>query len=148
MERSEEQVITQEPVRVTLGGKRVDIKPLTMRKAKAVREKLAPILEKIYGREGALDTKETLKQAISESPDEIAAAVALYMGWDEAQTNEMLDTATELEMGVAFGVVMGLIFFPFQTQAGVMRMSLRPDQLERAAASKDRQPSAPLSTLQ
>ena len=136
--RTEEQIISQQSVKVWLGEEQYEIKPLTMRKAQAWREKLAPLMEKINARSNATNDTQSLQSAIMESPAETAEAVFSYLDLPKDEREKILDSATEEQMLIAFNHVMGLTFSPFLTQASIVKAVLHPESLLAASVQPSR----------
>lgn len=143
MERSEEAILLQQGVTVKLGKKDYELKPLTMRKAKAWRDSVAGLIEKILSKEGAVETPDSMRAAIVDSPDEMADAVFSYLDFSEKEKNAILDHATEEQVLAAFFAVMALAMRPFFGQRKMKEWMLHPEALEKAISA-----SEPPSTLQ
>jgi hypothetical protein len=138
MERTEEQIILQQGVKVQLGKKQYELKPLTMRKAAAWREGVASLVEKILSKEGAIETPESLRAAIITSPGEMAEAVFSYLDFSEKEKNAVLDHATEDQVLAAFFAVMALAMRPFFGQRKMKEWMLHPEALEKEMSASDR----------
>jgi hypothetical protein len=139
--QSEDEVVAQSAMTVTLGGTPYDIKPLTLGKAMAWRKKFAPELSKImagYGMQSAGPQDYLL--AFVDSAELMTGVVFGYA--PDLPQDTILDSATEQEMFQAFATVMAVAFGPFLGEA--MFLTQFKKQMEKAAASV----SEPSSRLQ
>jgi hypothetical protein len=124
--RSEADAVEQ-TLKITLGGKQYEVRPLSIKKARAWRDKLTPLINKMTSRDGALDSPEKLLSAIQGSPDEMAEIVFSYCGIDEKEVEE---TANELDISRAFGAIMGIAFAPFLSQQAVIKSLIQIHALQ------------------
>lgn len=124
--RTEDEILSLKPITVTFGEKKYQVQPLRLRKGKEWRQYIAPLVEKILGRDGALDSTAKLNQAILNSPDEMAEIVVSY---GDLPKDEILDSASEEQLCYAFNLVMGMAFSPFLTQQALVKAVLQPEAL-------------------
>lgn len=113
-ERTEEQIITQAPIVVTLGNHKYDIKPLTLGKAAKWRAKLTSIMAEVVNPMSAEPTDTNLNKAMIAAlvafPEKVTELVFLYA--PELPQETILAEATEEQMASAFSAVM-VVAYPF-----------------------------------
>jgi hypothetical protein len=133
MERTEEEILLHQGVKVRLGKKSYDLKPLTMRKASAWRTGLSGVVNSILSEEGAMETPQALRAAIVSSPAEMGEAVFSYLDLNEKERDVVLDTATEDQVMAAFFAVMAMAMRPFFGQRKMKEWMLHPEEVEKEA---------------
>jgi len=112
-ERTEEQKVFQEPVKVTLGGREFDVKPLVIKYSRPWRKKVIDLISVLP----------KYAQASTNDPDEFAKAMQMLMVECQDQVidlffeyakdlnrDEIEEIATEKDLSDAFEVVIGLAF--------------------------------------
>lgn len=112
-ERTEEQIVFQEGIKVTLGGKEYEIKPLSLKKAREWRKKFGELMTEVS--QGAnVKPDETEKVAVSINtlinilPDRI---IDLFFEYAPYLNKEQIENeATEQEMSKAFSEVISIAF--------------------------------------
>lgn len=118
MQRTEDQIISRAPIKVILGETAYEIKPLTITKQQAWRQKLATdmglIVDTFSGKvKSAADFNCGLRAAMFEAPEKMAQLVfdyAPYLPKDVILDEEK--GATEEQLAGAFDSIMTLAF-PF-----------------------------------
>lgn len=119
MEPNESSILAQDAIRVTFGEKPYDIKPLTIRKSREWRKLLVESLQQIVTNfqgkitevpEVASLLSSGLVNALVRFPEKQAELLFAYA--PNLPAEEILDTATEKQVQVAFSEVMRLAF-PF-----------------------------------
>jgi hypothetical protein len=117
-QRSEDEIISMSPMRVTLGHKEYDLHPLPIKKARIWREKLTNIMSEIVGSMGNKDISkqsmtEGLTAALIAFPDKVAD---LVFEWSpDLPQDTILEEATEGQMNAAFSAIM-VMAYPFLAQ--------------------------------
>lgn len=107
--RSEEDKLTQAPIKVMLGGKEYDIKPLVIRDARAWRGKVAQVLQQIpkylnVTTDNPEGFAEAMNSILVNMPDSI---VDLFFGYAKDLKREEIESiASEQELANAFQEVM------------------------------------------
>lgn len=113
VERSEEQKVFQEPIKVILGGQEYEIKPLVIKYSRPWRKKVVDLVATLP-KYALVDTSkpEEFEQAIKllmvESQDAIIDLFFEYA--KELDQGKIEEKATEGEIAIAFQVVMNLAF--------------------------------------
>jgi hypothetical protein len=129
--RTEEEVVGELPVHVSLGGKEYDIKPLTLLKAMAWRKQFGPQLAKVMSAHASnADTPDDFLVAFLESPELMVDALFAYA--PQLPKKQIMESCTEMELLRAFTQVMGVAFGPFLGQAAFMTQFKR--ELTKAMA--------------
>ena len=112
-ERTEEQKVFQEPIKVILGGQEYEIKPLVIKYSRPWRKKVVDLVATLP-KYAQVDTNkpEEFEQAIKllmvESQDTIIDLFFEYA--KELDQGKIEEKATEGEIAIAFQVVMNLAF--------------------------------------
>ena len=127
-ERTEEQKVFQEPIKVILGGREFDVKPLTIKYSRPWRKKVIDLVA----------TLPKYAQANTNKPDEFEQAIKVLMVESqdtiidlffeyarELNRDEVEEIATEAEIAIAFQVVMNLAF-PLSETLPTMMASEKP----------------------
>lgn len=116
-ERTEDDILSQAPVKVKLGEKEYELKPLTCRKAREWRLKLSESLSVITASFGQSPEPGNLGPALTSAlisfPEKLLELVFAYEPSLPRET--ILDEATEEQVASAFSVIMKLAF-PFLGQ--------------------------------
>jgi len=98
MERTEEQILFQDPLKVILGGKEYSLPPLTIAEARVWRKKLVEALNSITQRSSETsDRFSTLLIEVPEMTSDLFFAYAKTLKREEVEAN-----ATEGELVIAF----------------------------------------------
>ena len=113
MERTEEQKVFQEPIKVTLGGREYDVAPLVIKYSRPWRKKVIGLVSGLPKYAQADTNKpeefaEALNVLMVDSQDEIINLFFEYA--KDLDREEIEDVATESEIAVAFQAVMNLAF--------------------------------------
>ena len=121
--RTEEQKLTKAPITVMLGGKEYEIKPLVIRDAREWRKKLASLLSQLPAYVNiTTDNPEGFAQAMNAMvggmPDQMADLFFAYA--KDLPRDEIEASATEVELGEAFNVLMGVAFPLLKSLTGAM----------------------------
>ena len=109
-ERTEDDIVAQAPVRVTLGGKEYDLKPLVIKDSREWRRKFKEIsadLAKLFDTEGEA-VGDALGTLIVQAPDQVIDLFFLYA--KDLSREEIESVATEAEIAEAFKEVVKLAF--------------------------------------
>jgi len=122
-ERSEEQKIYQEGIKVTLGGKEYEVRPLKLREEKLWRQKLSKLIGNLpkYAKI-TTDDSEAFSGAIDaimvNTPDEV---VDLFFSYAKDLNREVIEEeATGAEVAVGFEKVVAMAFPLPQALMGAM----------------------------
>lgn len=115
---SDEEILLRVGLTLTIGGERLDVSPLTMGQSLRWREKLGPILGRVLADFGEIETAEDVTAAFYQSPKDMAAVVASYIGME---FDEFLEKATEPEVFTAFAKIHSIALRPI-----VVLEALRP----------------------
>ena len=113
MQRTEEDKVTKAPIRVILGGKEYEIKPLVIKEARTWRKQLASLLMQLPAHVNATtDNPEGFAQAMNamlvDMPDQMAD---LFFFYAKDLLREVIETsATEAELSAAIEAVMEVAF--------------------------------------
>ena len=113
-ERTEDQILSKEPIKVTLGSEQYDLKPLPILKARQWRAKLTETMKSIVDPMSAEQTSTNMGPAMTAAlvsfPDKVAD---LVFTWEPAlPTQKILEEATEEQLAVAYSAIM-LMAYPF-----------------------------------
>lgn len=129
MERTEEQKIFQEPIKVILGGREYDIKPLVIKYSRPWRKSVVDLVATLpkYAQVNT-NKPEEFEQAVKvlmvESQDTI---IDLFFDYArELDREEIEGIATETELAVAFEAVMTLAFPLSATLPAMMESKKKP----------------------
>jgi len=152
MERTESEIIAREPIRdangqpvsVKLGERTYNFYPLTMRKAMKWRASLSPLLVSMLSKDGALENPETLRDAIINSPEQMAKAIFAYLEFPEHQWDELLDQVTEPQIIAAFFPIMGAAFNPIKAQLDIAEFMKHPEKIPTKQATAQSEPPSRL----
>lgn len=148
-ERTEEQILAREPIKIQLGGTEYEAQVLTILKARKWREQLINEAKAIAGTlTGETNGRDQaffvgLGTAFLGFPEKMADLIFLYS--PELPKDEILETATEEELCVAFSAIMK-VAFPFTRQLSMMSSifqlgaSLSPS--ERSTTSSSPKPDS------
>jgi len=122
-QRSEEQKVFQEPIKVILGGREYDVKPLVIKYSRPWRKKVIDLVA----------TLPKYAQVDTNKPDEFEQAIKLLMVEcqdaiidlffeyaNELDREEIEEIATEAEIAIAFQLVMALAFPLSETLPAIM----------------------------
>jgi len=119
VERSEEDKLLRAPIKVILGGEEWDINPLPIGESRKWRGKLAKFLSRMPGyvqqAKVTTDSPDEFTKAINDMlavmPDDVAD---LFFGYAKELDREHIEaSATDAELGKAFGEVVSFAFSPF-----------------------------------
>ena len=113
--RNEDQIISQEPIKVSFGGKEYQIKPLIRKEAREWRVKFAKMWGQItYSTGVTTDNADKFQDALNniyvDMPDQLAELVFAY--GKDLPKDEIDAVATDAEMIEAFEVIYE-VAFPF-----------------------------------
>jgi hypothetical protein len=114
-ERTEEQILTGEPLKLRFAGKDYDVPVLSRSKARVWREKLIATAKEISELGVSVDG---LGTAISVFPDKQAELVCLYA--PSVPCAEIMENATEEEIVIAFSSISS-VSFPFLRQLSMLK---------------------------
>jgi len=130
-ERTEEQKVFQEPIKVTLGGREYDVSPLVIKYSRPWRKKVISLISGLP----------KYAKANTDNPEEFAAAINALMVESQDQIidlffeyardlnrDEIEEIATEADIAVAFQVVMNLAFPLSETLPQMMTPSPSPSR--------------------
>ena len=128
--RTEEQKVLQEPVTVTLGGQKYEIKPLVIREASPWRRKFVSLFTDLSSLSSVTsDNPEKFQDAMNEillvKPDKITD---LFFEYTKLNRDEIESKATTVEMVNAFQEVFALEapFFGSAVRAvGIMKEAIQ-----------------------
>jgi len=128
--RTEEQKVLQEPVTVTLGGQKYEIKPLVIREASPWRRKFVSLFTDLSSLSSVTsDNPEKFQEAMNEillvKPDKITD---LFFEYTKLNRDEIESKATTVEMVNAFQEVFALEapFFGSAVRAvGIMKKAIQ-----------------------
>jgi len=128
--RTEEQKVLQEPVTVTLGGQKYEIKPLVIREASPWRRKFVSLFTDLSSLSSVTsDNPEKFQDAMNEillvKPDKITD---LFFEYTKLNRDEIESKATTVEMVNAFQEVFALEapFFGSAVRAvGIMKKAIQ-----------------------
>jgi hypothetical protein len=113
-----------EPNTITLAGKQYPIKPQTVGQGMRWRAKVVPTLLEITGTmDASLSDPSALRQALLNAPEKLAEIVFSYA--PELPREEIIDAATDEELGAAFNQVMVTAFRPLMSMAGMVKTIAR-----------------------
>lgn len=128
-QRTEEQKVFQEPIKVILGGREYEIKPLVIKYSRPWRKKVVDLVA----------TLPKYAQVDTNKPDEFEQAVKLLMVESQDTIIDLFfeyarklnrgkieEIATETELAVAFQVVMNLAFPLSETLPAMMEPKKPP----------------------
>ncbi len=112
MERTEEQKILQEAIKVKLGGKEFEVRPLVIKESRAWRVKLVAALKSLPSQINTTSTPEALSDNIqamfSTMPD---LAADLFFAYAKDLNREEIEAAAlDSELAAAFEQVVELAF--------------------------------------
>jgi hypothetical protein len=126
MARTEDQILSQAPLEVTLGSEKYQIKVLTILKQQAWRKSLsAEFSSMLNGYSESADQQRVshgLAVALTDFPEKIAELVFSYAPY--LPKDKILDEATEEQLAAAFSVIMS-VAFPFLAQLGTVTQLVR-----------------------
>ena len=116
LKRSEEDILTQAPIKAKFGGAEYEIKPLRIMKAREWRGKLMEKMKEVgveMSKEagGEKQLMQGLGYVLLQFPTVVADLVFEYC--PELPEEKILEDATEEQMAIAFGKIMQ-VAFPFQ----------------------------------
>lgn len=114
-ERTEDQMLSREPLKLLLAGKEHQIPILSRRKARAWREQLAEKMKEM-GTVGV--SLSAMGTAFVAFPDKVAELVGAYS--PEKITNEVLEDSTDEELLLAFSAMVS-VSFPFARLLSLMK---------------------------
>lgn len=128
LKRTEEQILTQAPIKVMFGEVEYDIKPLRILKAREWRvtliEKLKDVMGQLSGQaEGEKQLMSALGYVLVQFPETLAELVFAYAEY--LPQDKILEEATEEQMAKAFGKILQ-VAFPFQGELRTMMQVLTP----------------------
>ncbi len=112
-ERTEEQKLTQEPLRVVLGGKQREVPLLVIREARIWRQQVARALVDVRQQLGVTaDNPEAFAKSLTATLNEVPDKVAeLFFSYARGLNREEIEaTATDKELAVAFSEVLEVAF--------------------------------------
>jgi hypothetical protein len=119
--RSEADILAQAPLKVKFGEKEYDIRPLTILKQRAWRERLNQELKgfvEVFNAKADQNTiMSGLTGALVEFPEKLVDMVFLYAPY--LPKEEIMNTATEEQIAFAFSSIMA-VAFPFLAELGTM----------------------------
>jgi len=125
--RSEEQIITQEPIIITFGGKQYEFKLLAYKEARKWRKEFAEVLKGMPIFVNAVDSTEHFKQAVDgmfiDIPDKVVDLIFAYA--KDLPRKEIEAVATDNEMAKAFEVIMEVGFPLSRAMVGAPAMLSR-----------------------
>lgn len=122
-ERTEEQILARAPIILQFGGQSYEVPVLTILKARQWREKLIAEAKEIAGAlNGDTNGRDEsffigLGTVFLGFPEKMADLVFAY--GPELPANDILESATEEELGIAFAQIMK-VAFPFSRQLSLM----------------------------
>jgi hypothetical protein len=124
--RSESDILTKAPIKVTLGSKEYDIPVLTIKKQREWREQMSREMQDIVGALApSFDPQKTssafsagLAVALTKFPEKLADLVFSYA--PELPREEIMETATEEQISIAFSKIMR-VSFPFLAHLQTVR---------------------------
>lgn len=109
---------------ITLGGKDYPIRPLKLGDARRWRERVVPVMLEVTGTmDASLSDPSALRQALLNAPERLAEIVFSYA--PELPREEIMESATEEELGAAFNQVMVAAFRPLMSMAGTVKTIAR-----------------------
>jgi hypothetical protein len=123
-ERTEEEILSRAPIKLTFGGRQYEVAVLPIRKAKLWREKL---VESVKGIAELLNAKTNghddnffagLGAALVNYPEELAKLIFLY--GPDLPKEEIMEATTEDQLNLAFSKIMA-VAFPYQRQLSEMK---------------------------
>jgi len=128
-ERTEEQKVFQEPIKVKLGGREYDIKPLVIEYSRPWRKKLAELVASAnYAQQVNSDKPEEFKEAVkflmAESIDTVIDLFFEYA--KDLDRKEVEAIATEAEVSKAFEAIMD-----FLSESPIQPMRKKPSRSRR-----------------
>ena len=110
--RSEDQIVTQAPVRVSFGGKEYAIKLLVIKESREWRKQFAEILKSLPLFVNAIDTTKHFEQVINgmfmDVPDKVIDLIFAYA--KDLPREEIEAVATDIEMSKAFESILEVAF--------------------------------------
>lgn len=121
--RTEEEIVAQAPITVTLGGKPYEIKPLVIRDSRKWRTKVVEVLSTLpaYAKVTTEDTElfgEAINAMLGVMPDKV---IDLFFAYAEDLNQEEIEAvATDAELAVAFEQVVELAFPLANSLVGTM----------------------------
>lgn len=123
MSRTEEEKVAQAPLKLILGGKEYEVKPLVIRESRAWRQKLAKTLGMLPQYTGiTTDTPDRFKEALDAMlvamPDQVVDLVFDYAR--NLNREEIEATATDSEIAHAFEQIVEVAFPLARSMVGAM----------------------------
>lgn len=116
-ERTEDEILSKAPIKITLGEVEYDLKPLPIMKAREWRKGLVEAMRGIVGSMSADESKITMGPALTAAllafPDKVAELVFAWA--PDLPQKTILETATEEQLAVAYSGVMKM-GYPFLAQ--------------------------------
>jgi len=130
-ERTEEQKVFQEPIKVILGGRGYDVSPLVIKYSRPWRKKVISLISGLpkYAKASTDNPKEfadAINALMVESQDKIIDLFFEYAR--DLNRDEIEGMATESDIAVAFQVVMNLAFPLSETLPQMMTPNQSPSQ--------------------
>lgn len=122
--RTEEEKVIQAGIKVKLGGKEYEVKPLVIKEAREWRKKLSALISKLPAYVGVTtdDPKgfeEAINAMLSSMPDEMANLFFSYA--KDLNRDEIESTATEEELATAIEAVMAVAFPLARSLTGALK---------------------------
>lgn len=130
--RTEAQIISQAPIKLTFGEKVFDVKPLRMGKNLEWKEKLTnefgDIIKTFEEPAGVNNLLSGLTLALMRMPEKLAKLVFEYAPY--LPKNEIMELATDEQLSQAFSEIMQ-VAYPFLAQLGMIRQVVAIEQSQR-----------------
>jgi len=123
-ERTEEEKITQAAIKVTLGGREYEIRPLTIRYSSEWRKKSIPLIVFLmrYSQMKPKELEEAMTALFTDKMDEIIESFFVFAR--ELNREEINDIATDGEILIAFLEVFNAFVAPFGGVPSEMKAKL------------------------
>ena len=122
--RTEEEKVIQAGIKVKLGGKEYEVKPLVIKEAREWRKKLSALISKLPAYVGvttddAKGFEEAINAMLSSMPDKMADLFFSYA--KDLNRDEIESTATEEELATAIEAVMAVAFPLARSLTGALK---------------------------
>ena len=125
--RSDEDKVTQAPIKISFGGKEYDLKPLVIKESREWRKQFADVLKGLPLFVNAIDTTKHFEQVINgmflDTPDKVVDLVFAYA--KDLPREEIEAVATDDEMAKAFEAIIEVAFPLARSMVGMPGMLSR-----------------------
>lgn len=142
MDSDDDNALLRRGMQLIIGGQSRNVPPMTMGKSLAWREKLGPIIARVFADMGDIDNPEDVNNAYFQNPKDMASVVASYLGMED---EELLNLADEPEVMEAFARIYGIAIRPTLALESIQKAVSSARKKHREKAQEGDSPTSPTS---